>query len=301
MTSLRMAVRAHPTIAYLVLLFGGAWVLFLPALLGQSGIGLLAVDIPREPGLLLAVLAIMGGGSILVTWIADGGAAAKAFARRAIALRAGPQWYLLAIFGVPVLVLVATVILRGPDALAPVAQNLAELPGGYLLPLIIAAVLINICEEMAWLSFLTDRWQERIGPLRASLAVAPLFGLLHIPLFFIVGGLADGRLPLSAFPEYAVLLLVVATVPVRILLTWVWNSTHKSLPLAAIFHQSIDLTAGAFMLATFYPGINGLWVYAALAVAALVVAVATRGRLGLPSRAGAAGAALAGAPVVVKV
>ena len=53
------------------------------------------------------------------------------------------------------------------------------------------------------------------------------------PVAFDVEGLADGRLPLSAFPEYAVLLLVVATVPVRILLTWVWNSTHKSLPLAA--------------------------------------------------------------------
>ena len=279
---MRAAIRAHPITAFLVLLFAGTWLLFVPALLGQSGLGVFGYDFPREPGLLLAVFAIMGAGPILITGIAEGRDAAKQLASRIINLRAGPQWYLLAIVGVPAIMLVVAVILHGAAAFTPFAESWAQLPGNYLLPLIIAAVLVNICEEMAWMAFLTDRWQQRFGPLRASLGVAPLFGLLHLPLFFIVGGLADGRLALSEFPQYVVLLLVVATVPVRILVTWVYNATGKSLPLTAIFHQSIDLTAGAFMLTTFYPGINGLLLYGGLAVAAVIVTIVTKGRLGLP-------------------
>jgi uncharacterized protein len=67
----------------------------------------------------------------------------------------------------------------------------------------------------------------------------------------------------------------------RILLTWVYNSTGRSLPVVALFHASINATGGAAILTTFFAGVDGVLVYAALAVLALVVIVATRGRLGL--------------------
>jgi membrane protease YdiL (CAAX protease family) len=121
------------------------------------------------------------------------------------------------------------------------------------------------------------------GPLRASLIVAPLFGIYHIPLFFIIGGLSDSpdRLSIAQLPLYLGFLLVVFSGPMRILLTWVYNSTGGSLPVVALFHASINATGGAAILATFFAGVDGLLVYAALAVLALVVIVATRGRLGL--------------------
>jgi membrane protease YdiL (CAAX protease family) len=134
----------------------------------------------------------------------------------------------------------------------------------------------------------TSRLQKRFGPLKASLIVAPLFGLYHIPLFFIVGGLSDSpnHLPIGEFPLYAAFLLIVFSGPMRILLTSVWNATGGSLPVVALFHASINATAGAAILTSYFAGVDALLLYAALAVLAVIVVAITRGQLGLaPSKA----------------
>ena len=66
--------------------------------------------------------------------------------------------------------------------------------------------MAHLWEETSWSGFVTSRLQARYGPLRASLIVAPLFGLYHFPLFFIIGGLSDdpNHLPIAQFPMYAV-------------------------------------------------------------------------------------------------
>jgi hypothetical protein len=65
-------------------------------------------------------------------------------------------------------------------------------------------------------------------------------------------------------------------------LTWIYNSTGQSLPVVSLFHASINATGGVAVLATYFAGVDGLLLYAALAGMALAVIAATRGRLGLP-------------------
>ena len=131
------------------------------------------------------------------------------------------------------------------------------------------------------MAFLTVRWQKRFGPVLASLMVAPLFGLGHFPLLFLAGGLTDsGRLTASEFPEYIFYLLVLFAVPVRLILTWVFNSTGGSLPLVALLHASFDVVASSAILTGFYPGVDGRLMYFGLAIVAIGVLVITRGRLG---------------------
>jgi uncharacterized protein len=111
--------------------------------------------------------------------------------------------------------------------------------------------------------------------------VAPLFGLGHFPLLFLAGGLTDsGRLTASEFPEYIFYLLVLFAVPVRLILTWVFNSTGGSLPLVALLHASFDVAASSAILTGFYPGLDGRLMYFGLAIVAIGVLVLTRGRLG---------------------
>jgi membrane protease YdiL (CAAX protease family) len=43
--------------------------------------------------------------------------------------------------------------------------------------------------------------QERHGPLLASVAVAPLFALIHLPGFFAAGFINEEPTPLSQFPS----------------------------------------------------------------------------------------------------
>src|SRR5712691_10131603 len=131
------------------------------------------------------------------------------------------------------------------------------------------------------MAFLTARWQKRFGPVLASLAVAPLFGLGHVPLLFISGGITDsGRLAPSEVPEYLFYLLVLFSVPVRLILTWVFNSTGGALPLVALLHASFDTTGSAAVLSGFYPGVDGRLLYFSLAIVAIAVLLITLGRLG---------------------
>ena len=69
-------------------------------------------------------------------------------------------------------------------------------------------------------------------------------------------------------------------VPVRVVLTWVFNSTGGSLPLVAVLHASFDVVGSAAILTGFYPGVDGRLMYFGLALVAIGVLVMTRGRLG---------------------
>jgi membrane protease YdiL (CAAX protease family) len=184
---------------------------------------------------------------------------------------------------------VVAVLLKGFAPIQGVVDNLAGIPTTFMLGVLVLALLGNLWEETSWSGFVTARLQARYGPLKASLIVAPLFGLYHLPLFFIIGGLSDSpdRLPIAQLPLYATFLFIVFSGPMRILLTWIYNSTGRSIPVVALFHASINATGGVAILAMYFAGIDGLFLYAALAVFAVAVIVATRGRLGLAAAADA--------------
>jgi len=115
----------------------------------------------------------------------------------------------------------------------------------------------------------------------ASVVVAPLFGFIHFPLFFVTGGLIDNARPVGVHViEYAFYLLVFFSVPVRILMTWVYNSTRGSIPVVALLHASIDTTASGAVLLAFFPAVDGRLLYVGIAIVAVVLVAATRGRLG---------------------
>jgi len=219
----------------------------------------------------------------VVTRIVDGPGSARRLARQVRHVRVGPQWYAIALFGPPGALVLASILLKGTAPIEAVAANFTSIPTAFLLGVVVLALLGNLWEEASWSAYVTARLQARFGPLRASLIVAPLFGLYHVPLFFIIRGLSDSpnHLPIAQLPLYLGFLLIVFSGPMRILVTWVYNSTGGSLPVVALFHASINATGGAAILATFFAGVDGLYVYAALAVLAVVVIVATRGRLGL--------------------
>jgi membrane protease YdiL (CAAX protease family) len=278
----RSFMTRHPMAAFLALFYGLGWACFVPSLLGNQGFGILPADIPLDPFRLLSI-AFFALVPFVVTRIVDGPGSARRLFRQVRHVRVGPQWYLIALFGPPAALFVAAILLKGMAPIEALAANVTSIPTAFVLGVVVLALLGNLWEETSWSAYVTARLQARFGPLRASLIVAPLFGLYHLPLFFIIGGLSDSpsHLPIAQLPLYLGFLLIVFSGPMRILLTWVYNSTGHSLPVVALFHASINATGGAAILATFFAGVDGILVYAALAALALVVIVATRGRLGL--------------------
>jgi membrane protease YdiL (CAAX protease family) len=281
LSSLKATIARHPAGAFLVFFYVTGWIFFLPALLGQSGFGLLSYDLPAQPAILLLTLVGLAGGAFLVTRLADGKDGVRELRSRYFTWRTGPQWYLLALFGAPLLLLVGAAVVQGTSTLGAFAANLPQFLPNYLVQVLLIAVLVSLWEETGWMAFLTARWQKRFGPILASIFVAPLFGLGHFPLLFISGGLTDsGRLTASEFPEYIFYLLVLFAVPVRLIVTWVYNSTGGSLPVVALLHSSFDVAASSAILIGFYPGLDGRLMYFGLAIVAIGVLVMTRGRLG---------------------
>jgi uncharacterized protein len=280
-STLRATIANHPGGAFLAFFYVTSWILFLPALLGTLGFGLIPVEIPAQPSILLLSLLSLTGGAFVITRIADGKEGIRDLRRRYLTWRTGPQWYLLALFGAPLLLLIGGAVVQGPATLSAFGAKLPQFLPMYLFNVVLIALLISIWEETGWMAFLTARWQKRFGPVIASLIVAPLFGLGHFPLLFISGGLTDsGRLAPSEVPEYLFYLLVLFSVPVRLILTWVFNSTGRALPLVALLHASFDTTASAAILSGFYPDVDGRLLYFGLAIVAIGVLVITRGRLG---------------------
>jgi membrane protease YdiL (CAAX protease family) len=279
----RSSIARHPIASFLLLFYGLGWACFVPSLLGAQGFGILPADIPLDPFRLLSIV-FFALVPFVVTRIVDGPGSAGRLFRQVRHVRVGPQWYLIALFGPPAALFVAAILLKGTAPIEALAANITSIPTTFVLGVVVLALLGNLWEETSWSAYVTARLQARVGPLRASLIVAPLFGLYHLPLFFIIGGLGDSpnHLPIAQLPLYLGFLLIVFSGPMRILLTWVYNSTGGSLPIVALFHASINATGGAAILATFFAGVDGILVYAALAVLALIVIVATRGRLGLP-------------------
>src|SRR2546421_1174132 len=273
-------IAKHPGGAFLAFFYVVSWILFLPALLGTLGFGLIPVEIPAQPSILLLSLIALAGGAFLITRIADGKDGVRDLRRRSFTWHAGPQWYLLALFGAPLLLLIGGAAVQGPASLSAFGAKLPQFLPTYLFNLVLIALLISIWEETGWMAFLTARWQKRFGPVFASLMVAPLFGLGHVPLLFISGGITDsGRLAPSEVPEDVFYLLILFSVPVRLIVTWLFNST-RSLPVVALLHASFDTTASAAILTGFYPGVDGRLLYFGLAIVAIGVLVITRGRLG---------------------
>jgi uncharacterized protein len=274
-------IARHPVAAFLLILYPLSWVLFLPSVLGKSGVGLFPVDIPAQVGILLVTIFGLTGAAFLVTRIADGKLGTKELRRHYYQFRAAPQWYLLALLGAPLLLLLTGLVTHGPDVFAPIGRNVAQIPTTYLVNLVLIALLVSVWEEGGWMAFMTARLQRRWGPAVASIVVAPFFGFVHFPLFFIVGGLMDnGRPEGGQVIEYAFYLLVLFSVPVRLLITWVFNSTKGSLPVVALLHASIDTTASGAVLTAFFPSVDGRLLYVAITVVVVIVLVVTKGRLG---------------------
>ena len=105
----------------------------------------------------------------------------------------------------------------------------------------------------------------------------PLFGLLHLPL-----RLGDG---FNSKMLIGLLFAMIFAIGLRVLIGWLYYASSRSILIAAITHASFNATNNGNLLTNAHPGSVVLanltfFVVAALAV---VVAMATRGRLGAPA------------------
>ena len=283
-SSLRRLVARHPVTAYLVMAFGLGWGGMLPLLLSQSGpFDVLPVALPAKP--FTAVLSIFGLALpvFLVTAAKDGMEGVRDVLGRTFRWRVGAHWYLFALFGLLVVALLGAIPFTGLAPLEALVENWTLLFTVYLPGILVPFVLINLWEELGWTGFMQHTLQERHGPLLASVIVAPLFALIHMPAFFVVGWINEEPTPLGQFPSVLLWVgfMAVFAVFLRVLIMWLYNGTGHSVLLVGLFHSAYNMTNTQTITPELVPGPEG-----AVAVLAVLVVAFTWGRLAYePERA----------------
>jgi membrane protease YdiL (CAAX protease family) len=244
-------VKRHPLVVFFALAYAFTWPV-IPLVAVSPLLGL--------PGLFGPALA-----AIVTAAIVDGKPGLKDLLGRMVRWRVGARWYAIAL-GLPVVLTLAAagthLLLGAPTPLRFGTPSLLE-------PILFVLV---VGEELGWRGYALPRLLARRSALAASLILGVLWGVWHLPTFFVPGAPQYG-LPIPAF--------VLLTVAYSILFTWVYVHTRGSVLIATLFHGAINLSQGLLL-----GGINPAreyWLLAAVYGAAALVLVSGAARvLGQP-------------------
>jgi uncharacterized protein len=275
---LRRLLIRHPLISFFALAYALTWLAWSPWFLSEAGVGLLPYD-GEGVSLYSNIAALILGptfSAFIMTGATGGRDGVRRLLRRIVLWRVGFRWYLFVLLGIPAIVVLSAVGM--PGALA--SFQAAALPSTLLLYVVAGLFFLfaggPVFEEIGWRGFALPRLQRLYGPLVGSLVLGALWGLWHLPLFLIPNWDTPHGSPLD------VGLFVIWAVSITIVLTWVFNNTKSSVLLAILAHGSVNSAAaavyGLFPAPAVTEGITSFVI--GFGVAALVVVLVTRGRLG---------------------
>jgi len=223
--------------------------------------------------------------ALIVIGVTEGRQSVKQFLRRFIQWRVGLAWYLVALFIMLLIWLLAYTAVVGLPLLVGAGSHWSLLLTAFL-PFVGFGILIpGIDEEPGWRGFALPRLQQRYGPFWASIILGTLHGLWHIPAVFTV---LFGPLPFADLLPF-----ILVTIFATFLYTWVYNHARGSILIAVLMHAASN-AVGPWLttllkdthLAPPETGWVGYivahqWLNViAFGLAALVLIVITRGRLG---------------------
>lgn len=94
-------------------------------------------------------------------------------------------------------------------------------------------IFVGIAEEYGWRGYALDLLQTRFNAVSSSVILGLIWGLWHLPLFFIPGSPQQA----AGVPLYLLQIIVFS-----IWYTWLYNNSKNSILPVIIFHTMMDLT-----------------------------------------------------------
>jgi len=211
---------------FLLIAFGLAWgVITLYAVWPERMAALFGPISGHHPLFILAVYAPAIAALALVAWWRGVGGLGR-FLSRLTLWRCSTAWYAVVLLGIPLLFVGAALIKGGAAGPLRPAEGWGALPGLLLLTLIIGPV-----EELGWRGLALPILQRHMAPLWAGILLGLIWGIWHLPAFFLAGT------PQSAWPFLPFLL---ASVAVSVIVTPMFNAAQGSILLPALFHFQLN-------------------------------------------------------------
>src|SRR5919107_2775287 len=210
-------VKRHQLVAFFVLAYALTWPL-IPLVTVSPLWGFPALFGPALAAVIVAVLT-------------DGRLGLRDLLGRLVRWRVGARWYAVAL-GLPMVLALTTAGLH----LLLGAQTSVDFGGLSVLNFVVFVLIVG--EELGWRGYALPRLLAQRSALAASLILGVLWGLWHLPTFFVPGAPQHG-LPITAF--------LLLTVAYSVLFTWIYLHTVGSVLLATLFHGAINLSQGLLL------------------------------------------------------
>jgi membrane protease YdiL (CAAX protease family) len=248
---------------FFLLTFAYSWIIWIPSVLDGLGI-----QLPFSVTEYSIVVVIIGAfapllAAITLVYREEGRQGIKAFFRQVLDFKIKPIYLILAL-ALPLLIHVIAHYLALGVGL-DVAKTLfpTDIPTAPIVLAIPYFILMLIIgggqEEFGWRGYAQEPLQEKIGVIPASLVIGVIWGVWHLPLWFMAGDLHSA---------YSFLAFVMMTTSISIMYAWLYNSSGKKLIVVIFFHAMSNTAAP---LLPFLHGIEGkpesaYWIYAAVNV-----------------------------------
>lgn len=253
--------KAYPLTRFFVTVYFISWVLWIPVALSSQGI------IPIQLPVLLAV--VIGGISpsltaVVLTIAEEGKDGIRNLFTRLLRWRVAIQWYLFVLLA-PAMIMLCSAALYTLSA--GTTFEFFKIGNWLVIFMLFLFTLLfggPLGEEIGWRGYALPRLLVNRNALLASLIVGVLWGLWHLPLFWIQGSL-QADIPIVWF--------LVSILAESILYTWVHIHTIGSLLLAILFHAAVNTWAKLILLPLLADSLSPLLLTFGLEIALAVIVV----------------------------
>jgi membrane protease YdiL (CAAX protease family) len=220
---------------FIALAYGSSWAWLIPvAMTGPvvaAGVGW-PTHLPALLGPLLA--------AFVMTARQQGPQGLRDLVRRSVLVKVPARWWLFAVS--PLLLLI--VVLLTDAALGvdlPEAHQFATFSGvpssWGVLGVAGIMLLAGFGEETGWRGYALPRLQQRRSPLVATVIVAALWVVWHVPMFLVVD-------TYRSFSPAMLVGWIIALFCGAVVLSWLYNRSGGSILLVAVWHATYNLISG---------------------------------------------------------
>src|SRR5215218_10504676 len=105
----------HPLLFYVLIAYGGTWIIWLPFLLSADGLGLMSFSSPL-PLIVAGGLGTFTGPALaafIMTGVTEGRESIRRLLQKIVLWRVGLRWYLFALLGLPVILALGAIVVPG--------------------------------------------------------------------------------------------------------------------------------------------------------------------------------------------
>ncbi len=218
-------VKMKNLVAFFLLTFGITWGLAAFATLLPDQFAAVFGPLTGSSPIFYFAVAAPSISATLLTLLREGWSGLGTLYGRLIRWRFGFQWYALVLVGFP---LVGWLVTRFIGSEQRFNLSTPALVLGLLFSLLISGPL---GEELGWRGYALPRLLARFRPLPASLILGLIWGIWHVPSFFL-SGMVQAQLSLALF--------LLAALGMSVLVTWLFQHTGGSVLMAVLFHYMVN-------------------------------------------------------------